>query len=91
VKYTACAATGSHYYYSLEIGHLFIEIMQHSIIGVVYWTSDQKDISIFGIAHIDNAKSSYIVKAASISISQSLQLPQQGVAARVTLFLMHLI
>jgi hypothetical protein len=62
MKYAARAATSSHYYYTLGIGHLFVEITQHSIIAVVCGTRDQKDIGMFGIAHIDDAKPFYIVE-----------------------------
>ena len=62
MKHAARAATGSHYYYTLGIRHLLVEITQHSIIAVVCWTGNQKDISMFGIAHIDDAKSFYIVE-----------------------------
>ena len=62
MKYAARAATGPHYYYSFGIRHLLVEIAQHSVIAVVCWTGDQKDISMFGIAHIDDAKPFYIVE-----------------------------
>jgi hypothetical protein len=62
VKYATSAATGSHYYYTLGIGHLLVEITQHSVIAVVCWTGHQKDISMFRIAHIDDAESFYIVE-----------------------------
>jgi hypothetical protein len=62
MKYAASAATGSYHYYPLRVGHLLVEIAQHSIIAVVCRTRDQKHISVLGVTHIDNAKSFYIVK-----------------------------
>lgn len=57
VKYAASAAAGSCHYYCLVIWHLLIEIMQRSTIRVVCWTGDQKHVIMFGIPHVDDAKS----------------------------------
>jgi hypothetical protein len=65
LKYAATAATGSHHYCTLEIGHLHVEIMQHSTVEVVCSTGDRKDISILGTPHVDHAKSSCIVEGSN--------------------------
>jgi hypothetical protein len=95
VKHAASAATGSYHYYCLVIWHLLIEIMQRSVIVVVSWTGDQKRISIFGIAHVDNAKSFYVInKEQGVQISLCRNhgsYRNQNVVARVTLFSMWLI
>jgi hypothetical protein len=61
------AGTSTYCYHHLRVGHLLIKITQDTIVAVVSWSGNGKNIGMLGVPDIDDAKPLYIINRSEAS------------------------